>query len=98
MALAEPADPTSGTTQPAPTPRGNAVGRVEVTDLTATYRGRPAITGVNLAMEPGKVTALIGPSGCGKSTLLRCLNGLHMTVPGASVTGTVHLDVAGHSR
>ena len=84
MALAEPADPTSGTTQPEHRLARNAVGRIEVTDLTASYRGRPAITGVNLAMEPGKVTALIGPSGCGKSTLLRCLNGLHMTVPGAS--------------
>jgi phosphate transport system ATP-binding protein len=92
MALAEPADPISGTTEPARMPGGNAVGRIEVTDLTAAYRGRPAITGVNLAMEPGKVTALIGPSGCGKSTLLRCLNGLHLIVPGASVTGTVHLD------
>ena len=71
MDLAEPANPTSGATQPARTPGGNAVGRIEVTDLTASYRGRPAITGVNLAMEPGKVTALIGPSGCGKSTLLR---------------------------
>lgn len=41
MALAEPADPTSGTTQPARTPRGNAVGRIEVTDLTASYRAGP---------------------------------------------------------
>jgi phosphate transport system ATP-binding protein len=67
-------------------------GRIQVSGLTASYRTRHAVTGVNITMEPGKVTALIGPSGCGKSTLLRCINGLHMTVPGASVTGTVTLD------
>ncbi len=30
----------------------------------------------NLAVEPGKIIALLGPSGCGKSTLLRILTGL----------------------
>ena len=30
----------------------------------------------NLAIEPGKIVALLGPSGCGKSTLLRILTGL----------------------
>ena len=30
----------------------------------------------NLAIEPGKILALLGPSGCGKSTLLRMLTGL----------------------
>jgi NitT/TauT family transport system ATP-binding protein len=30
----------------------------------------------NLAIEPGKIIAVLGPSGCGKSTLLRILTGL----------------------
>jgi len=30
----------------------------------------------NLAIEPGRIIALLGPSGCGKSTLLRILTGL----------------------
>ena len=30
----------------------------------------------DLAIEPGKIIALLGPSGCGKSTLLRMLSGL----------------------
>ena len=30
----------------------------------------------DLAVEPGKIVALLGPSGCGKSTLLRILSGL----------------------
>jgi NitT/TauT family transport system ATP-binding protein len=31
---------------------------------------------VDLAIEPGRIIALLGPSGCGKSTLLRILSGL----------------------
>jgi NitT/TauT family transport system ATP-binding protein len=34
------------------------------------------IAPVDLAVEPGKIIALLGPSGCGKSTLLRILTGL----------------------
>jgi phosphate transport system ATP-binding protein len=72
-----------------------AGGRIEVCGLTASYRGRNAVTEVDLVLEPRKVAAIIGPSGCGKSTLLRCINGLHLTVPGASVTGEVLLDGIG---
>jgi phosphate transport system ATP-binding protein len=74
---------------------GTATGgsaRLDVVNLTAAYGGHLAVTTVNLTVEPKQVTALIGPSGCGKSTLLRCLNGMHLTIPGASVTGKVLLD------
>jgi NitT/TauT family transport system ATP-binding protein len=38
---------------------------------------RIQVVGVtDLAVEPGKIVALLGPSGCGKSTLLRILCGL----------------------
>jgi NitT/TauT family transport system ATP-binding protein len=38
---------------------------------------RIQVVGVtDLAIEPGKIVALLGPSGCGKSTLLRMLSGL----------------------
>ena len=36
----------------------------------------PVLRGVSLAMETGKLCALIGPNGCGKSTLVRLFAGL----------------------
>jgi NitT/TauT family transport system ATP-binding protein len=35
-----------------------------------------ALSGVDMAIEPGRFVSLIGPSGCGKSTLLRLVAGL----------------------
>ncbi len=44
--------------------------RVEFRDVCFRYRpDRPLIEGLNLALEPGLVTALVGPSGAGKTTI-----------------------------
>ena len=73
---------------------GPGKGRIDIRGLTASYAGRPAVTDVDISLQPGKVTAFIGPSGCGKTTVLRCINGLHLTVPKASVDGLVQFDGA----
>jgi ABC-type bacteriocin/lantibiotic exporter with double-glycine peptidase domain len=49
--------------------------------------GRPILSGVDLALERGRLVAVIGPSGAGKSTLARLMGGL--IDPSA---GTVTLD------
>ena len=70
----------------------HATRRVRIEDLQAYYGDTHAVKGVNLAFEPGHVTAIIGPSGCGKSTMVRCVNRMHEEIPGARSEGRVLLD------
>jgi iron complex transport system ATP-binding protein len=49
---------------------------LEARDLAFGYRGHPVGSGVNLALEPGRVLCLIGPNGSGKTTLMKTLLGL----------------------
>ncbi|WP_422772055.1 phosphate ABC transporter ATP-binding protein PstB [Plantactinospora sp. WMMC1484] len=66
--------------------------RIDVSDLDIFYGSFKAVEGVNMAIEPRSVTALIGPSGCGKSTFLRSLNRMHEVLPGGRVAGKVVMD------
>ncbi|MEU7188985.1 ATP-binding cassette domain-containing protein [Streptomyces sp. NPDC039022] len=50
-------------------------GRLTARSLHARYDGFTVLDGVDLAVAPGRVTALIGPNGAGKSTLFHCLCG-----------------------
>lgn len=66
---------------------------LEITGLSKRYsRGDLALSGVDLAVHPGEVVALIGPSGAGKSTLIRCVNRLveptagHIVLDGQDIT------------
>lgn len=57
--------------------------------LNFYYGDVRALSGVNLDIPRGRVTALIGPSGCGKSTFLRCLNRMNDLIPGARAEGSL---------
>ena len=50
-------------------------GRFEMRGVDFTYpNGTQALFGVNLTIEPGKITALVGLSGAGKSTVVNLLD------------------------
>ena len=50
-------------------------GRFELKDVDFTYpNGNQALYGVNMVIEPGKITALVGLSGAGKSTVVNLLD------------------------
>ncbi len=63
-----------------------------VQQLDFYYGNSKALSGINLEIQPQKVTALIGPSGCGKSTFLRCLNRMNDTIAGTRVEGEILLN------
>ncbi len=63
-------------------------GRFELKDVDFTYpNGNQALFGVNMVIEPGKITALVGLSGAGKSTVVNLLDKFYE--PGS---GSITLD------
>ncbi len=81
--------PQRAQTMPLPPPRGVLV--VEPLVVVAPGQGQsaPILRGVNFALNPGEVLAVVGPSAAGKTTLARVLVGLW-----SSSAGKVRLDGA----
>nr|USU33694.1 ABC transporter ATP-binding protein [Methylobacterium sp. OTU13CASTA1] len=61
--------------------------RLELRDVGLRFGAVRALDGIDLAVRPGEIVALLGDSGCGKSTLLRAIAGLEQPE-----RGTIRLD------
>jgi len=48
---------------------------LELAGVSAAYRDRTVLRGIDLAIEPGERVAIVGPNGAGKSSLLRVVAG-----------------------
>jgi phospholipid/cholesterol/gamma-HCH transport system ATP-binding protein len=63
---------TTGTVSPT----GPTETAVQLTDVSFGYdRRRPILRGIDMAIQRGKLTAIMGGSGCGKTTILRLIGG-----------------------
>ena len=45
-------------------------------NLYKSYGSRPALNGITLSVESGRIIGLLGPNGAGKTTLIKLINGL----------------------
>lgn len=61
--------------------------KLELRGISKSFPGVKALDGVNIALRPGTVHAIVGENGAGKSTLMKIINGLYQRDE-----GTVLLD------
>ena len=51
--------------------------KLAISDVTLSFGGLKALSGVNMEIEPGLITSIIGPNGAGKTSLLNCISGFY---------------------
>jgi branched-chain amino acid transport system ATP-binding protein len=68
--------------------------KLTVSDVTLSFGGLNALTGVSLSIEPGLITSIIGPNGAGKTSLLNCISGFYHPTMGDIYYGNHRLNKA----
>jgi iron(III) transport system ATP-binding protein len=71
------------------------VRQLAVTGLRKAFGDHPVLTGVDLEVQAGSLTAILGPSGSGKTTLLRLLAGFERADAGTISIGDGLVDGPG---
>lgn len=49
---------------------------LELRDVVVTFGAKPALNGMSLSAQRGRITAVLGPNGAGKTTMIRSCTGL----------------------
>ncbi len=65
---------------------------VTVHGLSRSFGSLRALSGVDLTLEPGKITAMVGPNGAGKSTFINLLSGAFLPTSGEIRLDGVRID------
>ena len=69
----------------------NDMNTLTISEVTLTFGGLNALTGVDMQIEPGLITSVIGPNGAGKTSLLNCISGFYHPTQGEIRYGTERL-------
>ena len=67
---------------------------LKISEVTLSFGGLNALSGVSLTIEPGLITSIIGPNGAGKTSLLNCISGFYHPTRGEIYYGEKPLDNA----
>src|SRR6476660_6970842 len=72
---------------------------ITIRHVTKRFDGaaQPALAGIDLELEAGRITAVMGPSGCGKSTLLNLIGALDRPSEGEIEVAGVSVDRLGQA-
>ena len=62
---------------------------VEVENLSISYHGRPALTGVSMAVIEHEIFGIIGPANAGKTSFLKAINRMDLFTPAMRVSGEI---------
>jgi iron(III) transport system ATP-binding protein len=66
--------------------------QLAISGLHKAFGGHPVLTGVDIEVPAGSLTAILGPSGSGKTTLLRLLAGFERADAGTITIGDTVVD------
>ena len=64
---------------------------LRVENISLSFGGVRAISGVSLDVQPGEIFAIIGPNGAGKTSMLNCICGLYRPQEGRIMYGDTNL-------
>jgi phosphate transport system ATP-binding protein len=69
-----------------------AQSKLEVSDLSISYSGKPALIGVNLTIYENEIFGIIGPANSGKTSFLKAINRMDEFNPAMQVSGDIFFD------